>query len=319
MHNPDRRQFLTRAAQIGLTASTAAAVSLSQTTGARAESKKPDNPQVAIFTKSFQDRPIPEVCRIFKELGVDGLDLTVRPGGHIDPKNVAEELPLAVQAAKDHGLKVLFLTTAITDDDAAARKILATAGRLRIDRIKMGYFRYDKLGTLAKQMDDVRRRISAVAKLAAKYNVLPCVHIHSGKFIPSHGTHLYQLLRDISPEEVGAYVDPLHMTKEGGGDGWRQGLDLLAPWIALSSMKNFAWERAGRDDTGQQQWRTLTVPVADGVAPIAQYIATLKQLGYRGIFSMHSEYKGGHSFKKLDTDGCIAQTAKDLAFVRQFL
>ena len=34
----------------------------------------------------------------------------------------------------------------------------------------------------------------------------------------------------------------LHMVLEGGGDGWRQGLDLLAPWIALVAVKNFVVE-----------------------------------------------------------------------------
>jgi len=274
---------------------------------------------LAVFTKSFQDRPIPEVCRIFKEIGADGLDLTVRPGGHIDPKNVVEELPPAVEAAKEAGVKVLFLTTGITDPDETSRKLLGTAAKLGIDRVKLGYYRYSKFGEMTREIDDVKKRLAAVAKMAKSFGVLPCVHIHSGKYIPSHGTMLYEVIRDFAPDEVGAYVDPQHMTKEGGVDGWRQGLDLLAPWISLCSMKNFAWERTERDKFGQQHWHTINVPVADGVCPVPDFIDSLHKLGYQGVISMHSEYKGGHSFKKLDTDGCIEQTAKDIKFVRQFL
>ncbi len=315
-----RRDFLNRSTQGGLTL--AAGSAIAATTGqtlAGNQSTENKGPKIATFTKSFQDRSIPEVCRIFKQIGLDGLDLTVRPGGHIDPKDAPIQLPKAVKAARDNGVEILQLTTAITDVDADAQRILSTAGELGIDRIKMGYYRYTQFGKLAKQMDDVRRRVASVIKLARRFKVLPCIHIHSGAFIPSHGTMLYALLRDFSPQEVGAYVDPLHMTLEGGRDGWRQGIDLLARWIALSSVKNFIWEQGERDKKGQMRWHTRLVACADGIAPLPDFVASLKQIGYQGGYSLHSEYKGRHSFKNMTTDECIVQTAKDLKFFRALL
>ena len=93
MHDLNRRQFVKR--------STAASLTLAAASHARRDSVAADKPakpvsksgpKIAAFTKSFQDRPIPEVCRIFKSLGLDGLDLTVRPGGHIDPKDVEKKI-----------------------------------------------------------------------------------------------------------------------------------------------------------------------------------------------------------------------------------
>lgn len=272
--------------------------------------------KLACFTESFQDRSVEEVCHRFKNMGLDGLDLTVRPGGHIEPADAVEKLPLAVKSAQEAGVEILMLTTAITDADRDAERLIATASEQGIDRIKLGYYRYSQFGTLAKQIGDVRTRLEGVAKLAGKYSVLPCVHIHSGSMIPSHGTMLYELLRGMSPTEIGAYVDPMHMTIEGGSDGWRQGLDLLAPWIGLCSVKNFSWERGERDRLGQQRWYIQKVPVADGVAPLPEFFAILKKLGYDGTYTLHSEYKGKGSFKDLDTDGCLAQTAEDLAYVK---
>lgn len=271
----------------------------------------------AAFTKSFQDRSIAEVCDIFHGLGLDGLDLTVRPGGHIEPADVEAKLPQAVKEADQRGLKIFFLTTGITDADPAAEKIIATASKLGIDRLKLGYYPYRPVGTLAKQIDEVRKQLSKVAALASHYQVRPCVHIHSGAYIPSHGTLLYELIKDFSPDQVGAYVDPLHMTAEGGVEGWRQGLDLLAPWISLVAVKNFAWQRGHRDPVGQLRWTTKAVPLADGLAPLPDFVAVLKKLGYDGVYSLHSEYKGGHSFEDLDTEGCIQQTAKDFAFFKK--
>jgi sugar phosphate isomerase/epimerase len=319
MNEVNRRQFV-RDTVTTATAASAAHLLTSSTLAAEGDSSEAAaQPPVGAFTKSFQDRSIPEVCRIFKNMGLDGLDLTVRRGGHIDPKQVATKLPEAAQAAKAAGTKILFLTTGITDADADAERLLATAAEVGVDRIKLGYYRYTTFGKLSRELKQVRQRIAGVVKLAGRYNVLPCIHIHSGNFIPSHGTQLFQLIEDFTPEEVGAYVDPLHMALEGGRDGWRQGLDLLAPWIALCSVKNFDWTKDKRDKHGQQLWRTRTVPPADGICPLPQFVDALKTLNYKGPYSLHSEYKSSHSFRRLDTDGCIAQTATDLKYFRTLL
>lgn len=272
--------------------------------------------KIVAFTKSFQHWPIPVVCHRFKEIGLDGLDLTVRPGGHILPKDVEEQLPLAAKAALEAGVEIGMLTTPITEPNAEAEKILATASKLGIHKVKLGYYRYKPFGTLAKQLDDVRRQLAAVAKLANKYDVLPCVHIHCNDFIPSHGTQLYLLLKDFAPGQVGAYADMLHMSLEGGGDGWRQGLDLVAPWLAIVSVKNYDFQPKERDKRGQMRWRHQVVPVADGISPIPEFVACLRKLGYDGMYSMHSEYEGSGSFRNMDSEECLKQTAADLKYFR---
>lgn len=317
-----RRDFLKQTAAQVLTG-TAIASLLQSEHGLQAgedlktKSKPAAGYQLGAFTKSFQDMPIPAVCQAFQSMGLDGLDLTVRPNGHILPENVEQELPQACAAAKEAGVKILFLTTMIEEPDQNAERILATAQEQGIDRVKIGYYRYKTFGTLAQQLKETTKKIGKVAKLCQKYDVLPCVHVHSNAFLPSHGTQLYQLIQGFSPEEVGAYVDTLHMVKEGSGDGWRQGLDLLGPWIALCAVKNFAWERGdGRDKHGQQIWEAKTVPVADGISPIPQFVDALRKLGYKGTFSLHSEFKGRHSWKELSTQECLDQTAVDAKYFR---
>ena len=311
MHSIDRRDFL-RYGALG----TATAL-----LGSRAFANDPParGPKVGVFSESFQDLPIPEVCRIFAAMGLDGLDLTVRPGGHIEPGDAPEQLPKAQQAAREAGIDILFLTTNITDNDDVSDRLLAACAESGVSKIKLGYYRYGEFGTLKQRIEEIRSSIGRVAKLGARHGVLPCVHIHSGDTIPSHGTQLYDLIRDFSPDEVGAYVDPMHMTLEGGGDGWRQGLDLLTPWIALTTIKNFVWESTGRDERGQERWRARKVPIADGMAPLPEYVALLKQIGFNGVYSLHSEYKGGGSFRDLSTQECIEQTEKDFAYLKTLL
>lgn len=275
-----------------------------------AEEAAPSLPKVCIFTEHFQALPIPEVCKVFRQIGVDGLDLTVRPGGHIEPDDAKQQLPKAARAARDHGLEIMMLTTGITAADRLAEEIVATCAKLGIERIKLGYFPVGEFGDFARRLDDVRRDLDAIVKLTAKYGVRPCVHVHSGATIPSNGFILYELLREMPPEGIGAYLDSFHMTITGGAGGWRQAIDLLKPWVALVALKNFQWERLPRDELGQQRWRTNYCRLQDGIAPIPEFVRTVHQAGYRGFYTLHTEYR-------LPVDDCIKLTTDDFAYLRK--
>ncbi|MCA9041279.1 MAG: sugar phosphate isomerase/epimerase [Planctomycetaceae bacterium] len=312
---------LSRRQLLASTLAASAATALTQFSSVKAAETSQAKPKFACFTKSFQDWSIPEVCQRFKAIGLDGLDLTVRKNGHINPdkQNVHQELKQAARAASDAGLEILFLTTDITEPDARAEEVLAAAEAIGVRRIKLGYYKYTGFGNLKQQMDRVKLKLNSVGQLCARYNVLPCVHIHSGTSIPSDGFMLYELLRDFDPSHIGAYVDSLHMTLEGGKDGWRQGLDLLAPWIELCSIKNFQFKSKGRDKQGQLEWNDFNCPVADGITPMPRFMEVMKALNFSGTYSMHSEYKGGGSFKDLSTEECLVQTDIDLKFMRSII
>ena len=89
-----------------------------------------------------------------KALGFDGVDLTVRPGGHVDPKRVAIDLPVFVDAIRHEGLAVPMITTELVSDaDPVAQPTLETAARLKIPFYKPGYYRY--------KFVDVRKELEA--------------------------------------------------------------------------------------------------------------------------------------------------------------
>jgi hypothetical protein len=89
-------------------------------------------PAVALFSKPLQHLGWPELGRVVKELGMEGVDLTVRPGGHVLPERVREDLPRAVETLRSYGLSAPMITTAITSgDDPGAGPILATAAGQR--------------------------------------------------------------------------------------------------------------------------------------------------------------------------------------------
>ena len=59
-----------------------------------------------MFSKHFGSLSVADAGLEIKNLGFEGVDLTVRPGGPVTPEKVISELPLAVASLKALGLAV---------------------------------------------------------------------------------------------------------------------------------------------------------------------------------------------------------------------
>lgn len=274
--------------------------------------------QFVLFTDNIKDLSIREACRAAKKAGFDGLDLTLRPGGHVLPQNAGPGLAAAHEVADAEGFAIPMVSTGVNAPDAPFAEDIIAAAHYRIPAFKMGYWRYEPFGTLAKQFDEARRKLEGVVALAHRYHIKPCVHVHSGPIL-SNTPLIYLLLKDYSPNDVGAYLDTMHMSLEGGRSGWEMTLDLVAPWVALVAVKNYIVQPAPRDEHGQQRYHYKVAPLADGLAPLPQFFQRLKQIGYDGVVSLSSEYRGGDTWRPLKTPELIEQSAADLKHLRQIV
>ena len=61
------------------------------------------------------------------------------------------------------------------------------------------------------------------------------------------------------------------------------------------------------------------VPLKDGIVRWREVFGCLKQLGWDGVVTFHSEYQGSHSWRDLSLDELVSQTAEDLAYLRPIL
>src|SRR5690606_9411745 len=68
-----------------------------------------------VFSKHLQFLNYKDMAEAAAEIGFDGVDLTVRPKGHVLPERAQDDLPLAVEAIKKAGLSALLMTTAVDD------------------------------------------------------------------------------------------------------------------------------------------------------------------------------------------------------------
>jgi len=276
--------------------------------------------QLVMFSKHLGPLSIPEAGKAVKELGFHGLDLTVRPGGHVLPERVKTALPEAVRQLKDLGLALPMITTGIVDAaDPASEAIMAAAAGQGIRELKLGYWPYRPFGTLKAQLDAARKAMDGIEALARKQNVRASIHVHSGDYLSAEAGNIYLLLKDRDPHHVGAYLDPGHMTLEGAASGWKLGVDLLQDYISTVAVKTFGLYPEKDAEHGDTRWVEKLVPLREGMVRWREVFACLKQLGWDGVVTFHSEYQGRQSWRDLTVPQLIDQTREDVAYLRPII
>lgn len=275
--------------------------------------------ELVMFSKMLQEFTVAEAGDIIKDIGLDGLDLTVRPGGHILPENVETDLPRAVETLRGKGLSVPMITTGLESaEDPAAEATFRTAAACGIPALKLGYWQVREFGTMRAKIAEAKEALVGINALAEKHGVSANIHSHSGDFLSACAPVVWMLIEPYDPRCIGAYPDLAHIGLEGGRSGWKQALDILGDRINIVGVKNGGLFPT-KDEEGNTRWQGRVVPVWEGLTPFPAAFGYLKQLGFDGPCTFHSEYKGGFSFRDLSTDELIEQTRKDVEYVRGVL
>jgi len=270
--------------------------------------------QLLLFSKMFQSLPLEKFAELTKEMGFDGVDLTVRSNGYIKPYEVKEKLPEAVEIIKSRGISVPMITTEITNaQDIYTKDIFKTASELGIRYLKLGYWKYKGFGFLRKQIEEIREALKEIQELCKEYNITSAIHIHSGMFITAEPTIVWIILEGFDPDYIGAYIDPGHMVLEGGLAGWIMGLDLLKEKIRIVAIKDYAWFKVG------EKWEAHTVPIGHGMVPWKKFFEILKDIGFNGPISVHSEYNESLHPELYSLEKIVEQTKEDLKYIKTFI
>ena len=265
--------------------------------------------QIIMFSKMLGSLLVDQAGDAIAEMGFDGVDLTVRAGGHVLPENVEGDLPKAVEILQSKQLSVPMITTGIVDaTEPYAEATLRTASECGIQYLKLGYWQYRGFGHIKAQIREVREKIEGLQALAQKYDVCLGLHVHSGNFMTAMPGVMVMLLEGFDPKHIGAYIDAGHMTLEGGASGWEIGMDLLSDRIVMVAVKDFGWIYQGN-----KEWKRHSFPLYEGIVRWPKVLAHLKAIGFGGPMTVHSEYSG------LSTEAIIAQTKRDLAYLKQVL
>jgi sugar phosphate isomerase/epimerase len=301
----NRREFVkTTSVMTGVIAAGLPGVSLS--------SPKMKN-KVGGFTKLFQDLSYEETARIASKIGWDCIECPVRPGGHVLPERVEEDLPLMVEALKKYNLNLEVMATSIHNPgEQYTESILKTANALGIKYYRMGWWNYDFSKSIESQLANFKSQLKELADLNKKYSIIGVYQNHSGSHsVGAPVWDVYELLKDIDTEYTGIHFDIGHATVEGGY-AWPIHFYRMKQYIKAVIVKDFRWMYNG-EERAEVGW----CPIGQGCID-QEFFNMLKKINYTGPITMHHEYEvEGKGTERLEN--LAKAMKKDTQTVRSWL
>lgn len=310
----ERRNF------IKTTGLSAAGISLAGTGfAASVLSSKPVKRPICAFTKCLQFLNFDQIAEVLARLEFDGADITLRPGGQIEPENAKTELPKAVKTLQKAGVEMPMMVTAIVDaDDKLSVETLKIAAGLGIKYYRMGWLGYDFSKSIQQNLDIYKTQFEKLAKLNEKIGIHGGYQNHSGVHIGAPVWDLYDLLKDVDPTYLGIQYDIRHATTEAGY-AWILGMKRVEPWIRTICIKDFVW---GKNEKGE--WKHENVMLGEGMVKFDEFLPEYAALNVEAPISMHFEYDlgGAESGKKeitMKPEKIYSMMKTDLEWFRESL
>lgn len=276
---------MTRRDLLKTAALAAAAVPLG---AARAQAEAKRAACLHAFSKPLQWLGYDALAETLAQAGCGGIDLSVRPKGHVEPERAAQDLPRAVEAARKHGLKVEMIVTAITAaDEPLAERVLKTAAQCGVKVYRMGYFKYDNALGVEGSIEKLHKRMAELETLNRACGITGCYQNH---FAWGDGLFggpvwdVYGVLKGLDPQWVGCQYDIRHAVAEAGGS-WSVAMRLIAPYIRSTCLKDFVWAKK------KEKWQPDNVLAGEGMVPWERYFKLVKELEIRAPASLHCEWE----------------------------
>ncbi|MCK0145177.1 sugar phosphate isomerase/epimerase [Arenibacter sp. F26102] len=272
--------------------------------------------EVHLFSKHLQFLDYNDMSEAAAEMGFDGLDLTVRPQGHVLPEKVADDLPKAVSAMKKHGLNPKMMTTNVLDvENKEQRTVLEIASKLGLSHYRTGWLSYPENREISESQAIYGQQFKNLEEFNKNLGLIGCYQNHAGNHVGAPIWDLPPILQATKNVNIGCQYDIRHAVVEGGSC-WELGLRLISPYIKSIVIKDFKW------GTVNGQWKPINTPLGEGMVDFDRYFSLLKKYNINVPVSLHLEYGLGgaeHGAKEITIDKKVvfAQMKKDLTFLQE--
>jgi sugar phosphate isomerase/epimerase len=264
---------------------------------------------LCLFSKPLPMLDWTRLAQAVKRMGFAGIDLTVRPEGHVLPERAVEDLPNAVAAIRAEGLEVPMITTALTSaGDPTARPILSTAAKLGIRFFKTGYYQYEYKDVRA-ELEKAGRDFRGLVELARECGIQAGYHNHE-EYVGGAVWDIARFIDPLDPKWAGYYFDPRHATAEGGGGAWKSATHLVASRLKMVAVKDFYWEKTAKG------WEDRNCPLGEGMVDWKYVLGVIAAAGFQGPISLHIEYDIPGSNEEERVANTIAAGKRDLDFLK---
>lgn len=274
--------------------------------------------QIVLFSKHLNWLDWKETAATIKNMGFEGVDLNVRPGGHVMPDRVEDDLPRVIEIFEKENLSIPIITTDIWDvKNKTTERILKTASGLGINQYRLGWCYYDFDKSIIQNLKEIKSQMSEIAAMNEHYSIRGSYQNHDGAWFGSAVWDLGIVLREIDSEWLGCQYDILNATIESA-NSWILGLRLIAPYIYSIDIKDAKWGMS----RGKQKIRY--VPLGGGMVDFNKFFSVINELNINVPISLHLEYNLGGADKGSKTirvpgQKIIDAIQNDFRFIRKIL
>ncbi|GIZ10144.1 sugar phosphate isomerase/epimerase [Flavobacterium sp. UMI-01] len=271
---------------------------------------------INVFSKHLQFLDYYQAGEVAAEIGFSGLDLTVRPKGHVLPEAVHTDLPKAMQDIKKAGSHCTMITTAIESvQNPLDVAIIQAAAKEKIGFYRTNWFKYPPNVSMPQALLQYREEIKKLSEFNQQFNIIGCYQNHAGTSIGASFWEVEAILKNANQTYFGTQYDIRHATVEGGYS-WQNGFHLLQSQIKTIVLKDFKWVKKNG------VWSAEDCPIGEGMVDFGSYFKLLKKHGLTPPVSLHLEYDLGGAEKgnqtiKIDKKIVFDAMKKDLRAVQK--
>ena len=250
-------------------------------TGSRlaAQPKSRTGPLLCLYSRLLPDLEYFDLGPVLSGMGFDGCDLSVQPGGTVQPQLIAVDLVRAIESLQGHGLEVPVITTNfLSPTEPWAQNVLYVTGGSGVPFFRGGYWRVQGalLGAMRPQVIGLASAARAFKMAMGVPNIAPP-----------------DLIADLDPNWVGYDFDPSRATPE------------LPLEKALPRVKMFLLR-----DARLQNGKLAACPLGEGMVDWPKFFDTLAHARFSGPLSLQLDYP---------VEDPVGAIRRDLAFARKLL
>ncbi|MDO6761178.1 TIM barrel protein [Tamlana sp. 2_MG-2023] len=278
-------------------------------------SERPKDLNISIFSKHLKFLDYNSMSEAVAEMGFNGIDLTLRSGGHVLPERVQDDLPMVTEAMKAFNLEPNMICSSVKDaNNPEHLKVLEVASNLGYKYYRPDLLTYTEEEAVLEVVENAKIYFSSLEKLNEKFGITASYINLPGQFYGSSIWDLQQGLEGLSPKFIGSQYDIAHASIEGGTN-WEIGLKLIKPHINTLVIKDYIWTKKNG------QWQFEYTPLGEGVIDFKKYFNLLKAYNINVPISIHTEYdlggaeSGGNP--TIEHKEVFKRIKKDVTFLRE--
>jgi sugar phosphate isomerase/epimerase len=295
-----RRHFLSQA--------TLAATGAGLASGA---DSKPANWPILVFEKPIQTLDYDHMGEKLAKMGLQGIEATIRKGGHIDPKDAEVEVPKMVASLAKNGQKAMIAASnvnSVSDENARYLRVLKANG---ITRYRMDYFNYDLKKDLLPQVREFATLLKEIEAMNKEIGVQALYQIHAGaKYAGSLAWDAAMIFDGVNPDQAAIAFDLRHI-RAGTGLSFQTALAAMKKHVRSIYVKDARWE-------GDRTNNLKNSPLDTGIVDRETFKAVKKGLPSMPL-SLHMEWGKSAIYPKKDVMEAVENVARDAKVLKSWL